>query len=78
MYALHSAENNLDQMKKLIQLADPKQILRKGFSITRVNGKIVRHIEQLDSNSVLNTELCDGIIESKIINTHKNEQETDL
>jgi len=75
---LEISEHNLVQINKMIQLADPKQILRKGFSITRHNGKVIRSIKNIEGDSILNTELCDGIIESKITNTHKNEQETDL
>ncbi|MDA3905720.1 MAG: exodeoxyribonuclease VII large subunit [Bacteroidales bacterium] len=59
--------NKNEQIFQLIHLADPKQILKKGFSITRVNGKLLRSIKDVDSESVLNTELCDGVFESKIL-----------
>jgi len=63
---LRTHQNKNDQMEKLIHLADPKQILKKGFSITRVNGKLIRSINDVDKESVLNTELWDGVLESKI------------
>lgn len=65
---LESKGNNLDQIKKLIHLADPKQILKKGFSITRLNGKILESIIDVDINTEINTELYDGNLESKITN----------
>lgn len=68
----------LTQMEHLIQLADPKHILKKGFSITRVNGKLVRRLDDLDEKTILITEICDGKIESILTKTYKNEQENNL
>ncbi len=65
-------------MEHLLQLADPRQILKRGYSITRVNGKIVRQLEDVEDNSQICTEIFDGKIESLIIKKNNNEQETDL
>lgn len=70
---MRTHQNKNEQMEKLIHVADPKQILKKGFSITRVNGKLLRSIKNVDSESVLITELCDGLLESKITKTNKHE-----
>jgi exodeoxyribonuclease VII large subunit len=63
---LLSGAKTIEQMEQLIHLADPKQILKKGFSITRANGKVLRSVKDIDKTSILSTELCDGILESKI------------
>ncbi len=68
---LHSNSKTIEQMEHLIHLANPKQILKKGFSITRQNGKIVRSVKDIDKKSILSTELCDGILESKITKKHE-------
>jgi len=75
---LRSKSQILAQMEQLIHLADPKQILRKGFSITRVNGKLLRSVDEVNEKSILITEICDGKIESKLTKTYKNEQENNL
>lgn len=80
-YSLNSLRSNsstIKQIEHLIHLSDPKQILKKGFSITRVNGKLLRSIKNIDKKSILSTELCDGILESKITKTKKYEQKTDV
>lgn len=82
---LEKSQNNLqlnarliDQMEQLIHLADPIHILKKGFSITRTNGKLVRSIQDLKEHTLISTELADGIIESKINKIERHEQENDL
>jgi len=70
---LQSNSRTVKQIEHLIHLANPKQILKKGFSITRVNGKVLRSVKDIDKKSILSTELCDGILESKITNTNNNE-----
>ncbi len=61
------------QMEQIIQLADPIQILKKGFSISRINGKTLTSIEEIEKDAILSTELKDGIIESKITNINHYE-----
>lgn len=75
-YSLNNLQSNIrtiKQIEHLVHLANPKQILKKGFSITRVNGKVLRSVKDIDKKSILSTELCDGILESKITNTNNNE-----
>lgn len=72
------SENKIAQMTQLIQMADPKKILKKGFSITRVNGKLLRTIDQVNTGDKMSTELCEGLLESSITKKYKNEQETNL
>ena len=66
---LQSNIRTVKQIEHLVYLSNPKQILKKGFSITRVNGKVLRSVKDIDNKSILSTELCDGILESKITNT---------
>lgn len=75
---IQTNSQKLNQMEHLLQLADPRQILKRGYSITRINGKIVRQLEDVEDNSQICTEIFDGKIESLIIKKSNNEQETDL
>lgn len=78
LQTIKTDENKLMQMTQLFQMADPKKILKKGFSITRVNGKLLRTIDQVKTGDQLQTELCEGILESSMTKKYKNEQEIDL
>jgi len=65
----------LDQLKnteKIIQLVDPMNVVKRGYTITSVNGKNLRSIKQIKEGDVLNTLTSDGNINSKIINIEKN------
>lgn len=75
---IKSNADRLEQIRQLIQMSDPKKILKKGFSITRVNGKLLRSIDQIKAGDQLQTELCEGKLESSITKIDKNEQKTDL
>lgn len=55
-----------------IRMLSPKNILKRGFSITRQKGKIVRNIEELEPNLLVETQLYSGKVLSKIENTVKN------
>lgn len=56
----------LELAETKMKFADPKHILEKGFSITRVNGKAVRDTSSMRKGDVLETELFKGIVQSEI------------
>ena len=64
-YVLELAETKM-------KYADPKNILEKGFSITRVNGKAVRETGKVKKGDMLETELFKGVIRSEIKDIETN------
>ena len=62
----------LELAETKMKYVDPKNILEKGFSITRVNGKAVRETETVKKGDVLETELFRGIIRSEIKDIETN------
>jgi exodeoxyribonuclease VII large subunit len=76
--ALQTNSHELNQLEQILHLADPRQILKRGFSITRYNGKIIRQLKDLEDNALICTEIDGGKIESIIIKKNNNEQKTDL
>jgi exodeoxyribonuclease VII large subunit len=64
---LDKSNQQLDFIDQIIQLSDPKNLLKKGFSISRINGKAITNSEEIQPNQILETELHQGIIKSKII-----------
>jgi len=59
-------KNNLNNIEKQIQLLSPVNILKRGFSITRLNGKSIKSVQKLTINDLLVTQIADGYIDSKI------------
>jgi exodeoxyribonuclease VII large subunit len=64
----------LDFFENTVRLNDPARQLRLGYSITRHKGKVVRGIRDVQIGASLNTQVSDGVIDSKVKGVHKNEQ----
>ena len=59
--------HKLELFEKSLSGADPVQILKKGYSITRCNGKVVTGASDLNRGDRLTTVFADGKVESEII-----------
>lgn len=59
--------HKLELFEKSLSGADPVQILKKGYSITRCNGKVVTGASDLNIGDRLTTVFADGKVESEII-----------
>ena len=65
---LERATHRLQVAEKSILAADPKRILRMGYSITyTLDGKTVRSVEQISADTLLETHLAEGIVRSRVI-----------
>lgn len=63
--------NNSDKMimlHKTMEMADPQNILKKGYTVVHKNGKIVKSVEDINKNDLLETKFHDGRINSKVLN----------
>ena len=56
----------LDLWMKTIELHSPERIFKMGYSLTMVNGKMVRSQSEVDEGDVLETHLHDGVIQSVV------------
>lgn len=56
----------LDLWMKTIELHSPERIFKMGYSLTMVNGKMVRSQSEVNEGDVLETHLHDGIIQSVV------------
>jgi exodeoxyribonuclease VII large subunit len=63
---LQSQQSHLKLLETKLQLLDPQQLLKKGYSYTTHNGKLVTSITQLHSGDTITTTLTDGTIDSII------------
>lgn len=76
--ASHNQMNNTQQSLQFIEeklhLLSPKNILRRGYSISRQKGKVVRDIKEIDPTEILETELFEGKVYSQITRTQGEEK----
>ena len=66
---LHRQRAQLELWAKTIALHSPERIYRMGYTLTTVNGKIVRSIHDVQAGEQLLTHTADGIITSEVKET---------
>ena len=64
---LSRSEAVLDKYLQVAQWANPENVLKRGFSITRIHGKIVNSEKELCSDDVVETTLAQGKFRSKVL-----------
>ena len=67
---LKTKQSQLDILQTKLQLLDPQQLLKKGYSFTTHNGKLVTSITQLTPGDTITTTLADGTIDSIVGTRH--------
>ena len=63
---LQQQQNNLKLIETKLQLLDPQQLLKKGYSFTIHNGKLVTSITQLTPGDIITTTFADGTVDSVV------------
>lgn len=63
---LSQERSKLAIWQKTIELHSPERIFKMGYSLTTVNGKVVRNQEDIKEGDVLTTYLEDGVVESVV------------
>lgn len=58
---------------KRLDLLNPKNILKRGYSITYHNGNVLKDLNKLNLEDEITTKLLNGSIRSKICEKHKNQ-----
>lgn len=58
--AIEVLGNSLDIMR-------PENVLRRGYTITSFNGKIIRKSDELNTDDVINTQFNDGNVKSRVL-----------
>ena len=63
---LHRQRAQLELWAKTIALHSPERIYRMGYTLTTVNGKIVKSINDVQAGEQLLTHTADGVIQSEV------------
>lgn len=59
----------LANISRLINMADPIQLLKRGFSVSRINGKAIQSLAEVKEGDVIETLLLDGKVKSTVTST---------
>jgi exodeoxyribonuclease VII large subunit len=63
---LNLNEMKLDRLETAAGHLNPVNILKRGFSITKINGKAIRNSENLNAGDLIKTTFYEGTIESEV------------
>jgi len=64
----------LNNIEKYIAVLNPVNVLKRGYSITLLNGKALKSRSDVQKGDTLNTILRDGIVTSKVTSTQNNDK----
>ena len=74
---LQNSRTKINSYQKLVQMADPKNTLKRGFTITRSQeGGLIRSIKDAKEVKSITTQLVDGIINSTIARHSEQSEES--
>ncbi len=59
-------QNRLGMAQKTLALLSPADIFRKGYSLTHVNGRVLRSADEVRAGDVIETCLADGVVRSTV------------
>ena len=60
-----------ETLENKLKILDPVNVLGRGFTITSIDGKIIKSVETIDNDAVITTTFKDGNINSKVLNKRK-------
>lgn len=66
---IQKEKKDLSTIQEKLRLVDPQNILKRGYSLTMMNGKIIKSVQQLKKGDLLETRLSDGMITSEVQKT---------
>lgn len=66
----------IEGQEKVVNLLNPLNLLKRGYSLTLVDGKIIKTINDIQEGQIIQSQFVDGTINSKVIikNTNQNHE----
>jgi exodeoxyribonuclease VII large subunit len=70
--AIKINNTRIKNIEEILHHLNPQNILQRGYSITTVNGKILKSTGQINTNDIIDTHLSDGYLKSKVVEKKQN------
>ncbi len=77
-FLIDNAKENIQDLKRLVKLASPANIMKKGFAIITIKDKIIIDPKNIEPNTEIDILLQDEIIYTTVTKKEKNAQRTNL
>jgi exodeoxyribonuclease VII large subunit len=72
---IRAEKKNLNVIQEKLRLVDPQNIIKRGYSISTINGLVVKSVSQVKEGERLVTRLSDGTVESTVETIIRNNLE---
>jgi exodeoxyribonuclease VII large subunit len=72
---LRNGNNSVTHLERSVANMSPENVLRRGYSITLINGRAVKSIEEVKPSDILKTVLIDGAVVSEVQSVNKTNDE---
>ena len=59
--------NKVGRFDSSLKILDPENVLKRGYTITSLSGKIIKKRVQLKKDDMIDTRFSDGSVSSKVI-----------
>ena len=69
---VNNSRNRLVGLDNTLNILNPENVLRRGYTITSLEGKILKSIDQLSIDDIIDTRFSDGAISSKVLKRNQN------
>jgi exodeoxyribonuclease VII large subunit len=63
---INQLNEKTEGMENRLRILDPAGVLKRGYSITSLNGRIIRSTGEVANNDIIDTQFSDGRIKSKV------------
>ncbi len=73
--SLQKQKEHLDWIQQILHMSNPQQWLQKGLALVKQNGKIISSTADLKPQQILDVELQDGVVKTKIETIRKKRYE---
>jgi len=73
---INDLKTRIERFQSVVLSNDPERNLALGYSIARKSGKIIRSIEDIKIDDVIDLEVSDGIIKSKVNERKKSKSKS--
>jgi len=64
--SITNTKQHIHFFEEKITMLNPENVLKRGYSITTLNGKIIKDVSMLNDNDTISTELSSGNIKSRV------------
>jgi exodeoxyribonuclease VII large subunit len=65
--ALNRNSTRLEALNTTLSIMKPENVLQRGYTITSINGVILKRSDQAKKDDIINTQFSDGVLRSRVV-----------